>query len=368
MLELKDICVNFSYKSVLKGINTTFENGKIYSLLGENGAGKSTLAHVICGDLKQTKGKLILDGNEVSFSSPKQAIEHGICCVHQRPLLAQSVSVLENLKLGIKKLDKQKVTELMSKYLPGVKETTLVKDLTPSQCFFTALISALLKSPKFLVLDEPSDSIKQTLYKLAAEGIILLVITHNLDEALENADEVILLKDGEVLQKCPVSEITAEEIKSKLYGISKTVSPSNRFATTISNEQLILNARKNNGFSKKIGYIPSDKVFRASNPNLTILQMLTALHPQGKESELKKRASTLLNNAQVNIKLNELCSNLSGGMLQRLILERELAENPDTLFLFNPTHGLDVEAIEKLYTRLESIAEQGTTVIIEEKA
>lgn len=367
MLELKDIWLNYSYKSVLKGINVTFQEGKIYSLLGENGAGKTTLGRIICGDIKQTKGKLILDGNEICFSSPKQAIKHGICCVHQRPLLADSVSVVENLKLGIGKFDKTKACTLMEKYLPGVEANTLVKDLTPSQCFFAALISALLKNPKILVLDEPSDSIKQTLYKLAAEGIILLVITHDLEEALAIGNEVLLLKDGEIIQKCAVENITAEEIKNKLYGISKTVCHSKKIISGILNEETIINARCHNGYSNKIGYIPSDKTFRASNPNLTILQMLTALHPEGSEKDLKERAEKLLIQAQVNIKLNEKCSNLSGGMLQRLILEREIAEKPETLFLFNPTHGLDVEAIEKLYSRLDSIAEQGTTVIMEER-
>ena len=65
MFELKDIFVKYSYKSVLNGISIKFEQGKIYSLLGENGAGKSTLAHVICGDINQTSGKIILNDKEV---------------------------------------------------------------------------------------------------------------------------------------------------------------------------------------------------------------------------------------------------------------------------------------------------------------
>ncbi len=103
MLQLKDICVNYSYKKVLNGISIDFEAGKIYSLLGENGAGKSTLAHVICGDLKPTSGTLYLTQTEVNFKSPRDALEHGIACVHQRPLLSQSISIFDNLKIGITK-------------------------------------------------------------------------------------------------------------------------------------------------------------------------------------------------------------------------------------------------------------------------
>ena len=123
-------------------------------------------------------------------------------------------------------------------------------------------------------------------------------------------------------------------------------------------------------FSKKekssIGYIPSDKTFRASNPNLTILQLLTARHPKGSKKELETYASSLLQKADVNIKLKERVYCLSGGMLQRLILERELAEKPNTLLLFNPTQGLDIEAKNRLFTRLDNLAVNGTTVILGE--
>ena len=121
-----------------------------------------------------------------------------------------------------------------------------------------------------------------------------------------------------------------------------------------------------NSSSSNIGYIPSDKTFRASNPNLTILQLLTARHPNGTKTELEQYASSLLKKADVNIKLKERVYCLSGGMLQRLILERELAEKPHTLLLFNPTQGLDIEAKNRLFTRLDKLAQNGTTVILGE--
>ena len=74
MLELKDIHVKYSYKTVLRGINLTFEKGKIYSLLGENGAGKSTLAHVLCGDILPTSGELLLDEKKLNIKNPKDAL------------------------------------------------------------------------------------------------------------------------------------------------------------------------------------------------------------------------------------------------------------------------------------------------------
>ena len=113
MLRLNNIHVKYSYKTVLRGINLNFEKGKIYSLLGENGAGKSTLAHVLCGDILPTSGEILLDGKKLNIKNPKDAIKSGIVCVHQRPLLAPSVSIRENLLIGIDKKEETRIPQLM---------------------------------------------------------------------------------------------------------------------------------------------------------------------------------------------------------------------------------------------------------------
>ena len=117
MLELKDIHVKYSYKTVLRGINLTFEKGKIYSLLGENGAGKSTLAHVLCGDILPTSGEILLDGKKLNIKNPKDAIKSGIVCVHQRPLLAPSLSIQDNLRIGISHEMTKKIPEFAKKWI-----------------------------------------------------------------------------------------------------------------------------------------------------------------------------------------------------------------------------------------------------------
>ena len=371
MLKLQNICVRYSYKTVLSDVCVTFEEGKIYSLLGENGAGKSTLAHVICGDKKQTDGKLILDGKEKTFSSPKSAIHSGICCVHQRPLLAPSISIKENLIIGQKKYNKQRqkeIDELLSYWLPGVKNTTLVKDLTPTQTFFVSLVNTLLKNPQILILDEPASLPEDKIRNLSNKGMTLIIITHSINEAIEKSDEIILLKNGVIVEQLKPKDTSEEEIKNKLYTIKEKQSKHPEIIKACMNEEIFFKQFYKNGHisTSKIGYIPSDKTFRASNPNLTILQLLTARHPNGKKNELEQYASTLLKKADVNIKLKEKVYCLSGGMLQRLILERELAENPHTLLLFNPTQGLDIEAKNRLFNRLDNLAKNGTTVILGE--
>ena len=371
MLELKDIHVKYSYKTVLRGINLNFEKGKIYSLLGENGAGKSTLAHVLCGDILPTSGEILLDGKKLNIKNPKDAIKSGIVCVHQRPLLASSISIRENLLIGIDKKEEARIPQLMNQWLPERKLSVLVKNLLPAETFTVSLMGALLKNPSVLILDEPPELEKETLRKLTENGLTIIIITHSFKEAVEKSDEVVLLKEGIVLEKTPASQITETDIKHKLFGLTKTVAQPDFIEEKDITEEEVLEMRRKLAVtspamtvSQKVGYIPSDKTFRASNPNLTIFQLCTAYHTMLKQNVLEKYSKELLRKAEVNIQLYEKASCLSGGMLQRLILEREIAESPDELYLFDPTHGLDVEATERLYSRLEALAKNGTKVII----
>ena len=361
MLSLKDICVQYSYKTVLTGVSLDFEEGKIYSLLGENGAGKSTLAHVLCGDILPTSGSIYLNQKKLKIRKPKDAIKSGIVCVHQRPLLAPSLSIQDNLRIGISHEMTKKIPEFAKKWIPGRELSEKAGNLSDQEAFNTSLTGALLKSPYLLILDEPPFLDKDQIRKLAESGLCIIIITHSFKEAIEKSDEMILLKDGSVLEKTPATQITEEDIRKKLFGLTKTLNPPDFIEEKEITEAEIMKKRLQ---TKKVGYIPSDKTFRASNPNLTIFQLCTAYHTNLKQKVLEEYSRDLLKKADVNIKLYEKALCLSGGMLQRLILERELAENPEELYLFDPTHGLDLEATERLYSRLEGLAKKGTKIII----
>lgn len=362
MFILKNICAKYSYKTVLDGVSLSFEKGKIYALLGQNGAGKSTLAHIICGDIKPTSGKMFFDNTEVIFNNPHDAIQNGIVCVHQRPLLSSSISINENLKLGQKKIDLKKEQELLSTWIPGKKTSTIVKSLSEEEKFYVSLTGALLRNPRFLILDEPPYIPLEKLRQLTDKGISILMITHNLQEALQKSDEIILLQNGNVLEKKETANYTEDEIKQKLFNISTEVKmPSFIKTENITEDEVFnLHSKKKN----KIGYIPSDKNFRASNPKLSILQLICVYQPMKKQSQMETFATNILQKSEVNIRLYEKANCLSGGMLQRIILEREIAESPKKLYLFNPTKGLDVEATEHLYNKLKKLNEKGTEIII----
>lgn len=370
MLILDNIQVRYSYKTVLTGVSLAFEPGKIYSLLGENGAGKSTLAHVLCGDIQPTGGSIYLNQKKLKFRKPKDAIKSGIVCVHQRPLLVPSLSIQDNLRIGISHKMTKMIPEFAKIWLPGRDLSEKAGNLSEQEAFNTSLTGALLKSPCLLILDEPPFLDKKKIRRLAEGGLIIIIITHSFKEAIEKSDQVIMLKDGNLLEKTPSSQITEEDIRKKLFGLTKTLTTPDFIEEKDITEEEVMKLREGiSGSSQKmtghsIGYIPSDKTFRASNPNLTILQLCSAYHTDKKQAALEEYSRQLLKKADVNIKLNEKALCLSGGMLQRLILERELAENPEELYLFSPTHGLDVEATERLYSRLEGLAKKGTKIII----
>ena len=361
MLSLKDICVKYSYKTVLTGVSLDFEPGKNYSLLGENGAGKSTLAHVLCGDILPSSGSIYLNDKKLKIRKPKDAIKNGIVCVHQRPLLAPSLSIRDNLRIGISHKMTKMIPEITKIWLPGRELSEPVKNLNEQETFMASLAGALLKSPYLLILDEPPFLEKEKIRQLTQTGLTIIIITHSFKEAIEKSDQVILLKDGKLLEKTPASQITEEDIKEKLFGLTKTIATPDFIEEKDISEEEVLKKREQ---TQGIGYIPSDKTFRASNPQLTVFQLCSAYHTKEKQAYLEKYSLELLKKADVNIKLYEKALCLSGGMLQRLILERELAENPEELYLFDPTHGLDLEATEKLYSRLQGLAKKGTKIII----
>lgn len=439
-LRLSDIAVKYSHKVVLNNVSTEFAAGQIHMLIGENGAGKSTLTKVICGDILPTSGQIFIDGQQVQIKNPQNGIKKGIVCVHQNPLLAKSISVKENLILGLNSYDKDKAETLLKKWLPDVKMGTLVRDLGGDQRFFTAFCGALLKNPKLLILDEPSalldltqrELLFESLKQFASDGMNIIVITHNMDEAKKYADTITYLENGvittpkneflnqdlnaldsellsshkneksdsrgintyikftelesrpvnkpsifninfkadsgEITLVCGAAESGRETLEDVICGMNNFRS---KGQVTVCKENKTAEFKIKSNYTRRnleksdvcFGIIPSNKNYRASNPKLTVLQLLTS-GIKGSKKELEEYARLLIQRADIQITTKETASCLSGGMLQRLILERELAKNPDILILCEPVQGLDVLSSQKLCTRLIELAQQGKVVLV----
>lgn len=366
-LTLQDIHLSYSYKKVLKGITHTFVEGKIHALLGENGAGKSTLLKIITGALKPDSGNILLNEEQVTFRSPKDALSHGIACVYQRPFLSDSLSVRDNLRIGnpnAKKVLSQN-KDFYDSFLPPLNIKT--SQLTPDQRFFTALASALIKNPSVLILDEPtallsrekSDNLFKILKTLSKDGMNIIIITH-VQEDLRFVDTITCITEGLIdyasapstLQTKTESSATSDSFKVFETDYSKTKSHLD--------EKQCLEIRKQYGTSA--GIIPADRTYLASNPDLTIEELLCSTF-RGTKAERINHARKLVESSGVNIKISEKAGFLSGGMLQKLIMERELFSKPKKLFLDEPYQGLDIESCRRLKARFDTIQNDGCEII-----
>lgn len=196
--------------TALDGVSVTFYPGEIHVILGENGAGKSTLAHILSGLYRPSRGAIRLDGETLKFDSASDALRNGIAMVHQRPLLADEASVLENILLGAPGwfLSRAKAARRLAKIKAtwGIKlsDGARAAGLSPGDRFRTALIGALWRDPDYLILDEPSgvlapnerEALFAALDHAKARGLGVLLITHRLEEALAHADRVSVLRRG----------------------------------------------------------------------------------------------------------------------------------------------------------------------------
>ena len=375
-LELRQICLHFSKKTVLNKLSLCFNEGQLHALLGENGAGKSTAANIICGELSPDSGTILLDGKPVVFRTPKDAIQNGICYVHQRPMLADYITVKENLLLGLNKEQKFLLKPEAEKWLPEVNLNSLVLKHGADTRFFIALTSALIKKPKILILDEPSalldDNQRIFLFEklrlLAGEGMNIIIITHNYDEAEKYCDTVDYIKDGKI--------VPADKPFDKLGDhepLENSMSKNNNGRITLIKglaedgldtlEKSLIQMRSNHEFSFKTALIPTDRKFTGSSPNLTIEQMLTSALDIP-ENQKPAAALKMIKSSGVDITPQEKCSSLSGGMLQKLMFERELYQNPELLILCNPLQGLDVNTCQRTCERIQKAAQNGAYVLV----
>lgn len=366
-LELEQICLRYSKKIVLENLNLKFEGGQLHALLGENGAGKSTTANIICGELKPDSGTILVDGQPVSFANPRAAIERGICYVHQTPMLADSITVRENLLLGIKKEYQKNIAPVTKMWIPDLDPQTYVKELSSGMRFFIALCSALIKQPRLLLLDEPTALLDEqqkaflfeNLTVLAQAGMNIILITHNMDEAEKYCDTVDFLEDGHLAPKKPLPELhSSVKNGSKQITLIQNLTESGLAEL----EKKLINWLVTSD-RKDCALIPTDRKYTASNPNLTVLQMLTSALDIP-ENQKPSAALEMIKNAGVNITPFEKCKNLSGGMLQKLILERELYKNPSFLLLCNPLQGLDTLTCGKTLDRIKQCAQNGSCVLV----
>lgn len=235
LLEMKGINKSFFNVQVLKNAQIEVRPGEVHVLLGENGAGKSTLIKILSNAFRKESGTIKLEGKEVNFRSPKEAIDNGISVIYQEFNLNPYVSIYENILLGkeIKKgivIDKKASIETVRKYMDmiglDVDPTTLVSELSVAQKQMVEIAKAISTDLKILVLDEPTAAItdKETarlfeiIRDLKSKGIGIIYISHRMSELFEIGDRCTIMRDGEYIQTVNLKDTNVDELTRLMVG------------------------------------------------------------------------------------------------------------------------------------------------------
>ncbi len=209
--------------------------GEVHALLGENGAGKSTLMRQLYGLYQPDEGEIVIDGKVQTFRSPADAIRAGIGMIHQHFMLVPTLSVAQNISLGLRSsreplLDEDRVAgrvgELAEAYGLRVDPRAYVWQLSVGEQQRVEIMKALFRGASLIILDEPTavltpqevHDLFSTLRRMVGEGHSLLFISHKLREVMEISDRVTVLRDGRVIGTRPTRDVTRQELVKMMVG------------------------------------------------------------------------------------------------------------------------------------------------------
>lgn len=237
LVELRGVGKTFGGTSVLSGVHLRLEPGSVHALVGENGAGKSTLSKIIAGVYTADSGTLLVDGEEVSFSSPREALDRGIATIAQELALVPELSVAENVFLGSepRRLGFIARRQLRRDYQAIARRTgfdldadAIVGGLRTADQQKVEIMRALARGASLIIMDEPTAALSAhdtellhgVVRQLAAEGHTVLLISHFLSEVLELADTVTILRDGRLIRTRAAAEETETSLIEGMLGRS----------------------------------------------------------------------------------------------------------------------------------------------------
>jgi simple sugar transport system ATP-binding protein len=225
-------------------VSLAVHRGTVHALVGENGAGKSTLMKILYGMQKPDAGTIEVGGAPVSFASPQQAIRAGIGMVHQHFMLADNLTVLENVVLGAERLHgiggraRARIVEISRTYGLGIEPDALVEELGVGARQRVEILKVLYRGARIVILDEPTavlvpqevDELFGNLRELTREGLTVIFISHKLDEVLAVADAITVIRRGTTVATVAPSEVSARRLAELMVG-SELPSPETREST-----------------------------------------------------------------------------------------------------------------------------------------
>jgi simple sugar transport system ATP-binding protein len=234
-LEMRGISKRFPGVLANDHVDFDVKSGEVHALLGENGAGKSTLMKILYGLYHPDEGEILLNGKPVTIASPNDAINLGIGMIHQHFMLVQTLTVAENVALGLPSsrgplidLDRvsKRILELAKIYGLKIDPGAYIWQLSVGQQQRVEIIKALYRGAALLILDEPTavltpqevDELFVIMNQMTRDGHALIFISHKLHEVVEISKRVTVLRDGRKIGTRPTSEVTKQILANWMVG------------------------------------------------------------------------------------------------------------------------------------------------------
>lgn len=429
----------------LDDITVSFDSGKVNALVGKNGSGKSTLVKIFAGAAKQSNGEFYLNNEKLNFNSTADAYDKGIVTVYQEMSLVPGLSVAENIFLG--RLPKkfgsidwpktyQMAGDLLQKMKVNINPHEIMYRLSMWQWQVVEIMKALSFNPKVIMLDEPTSALAkhevQSLFEvvraLRDQGVIVIYITHKLQELPQIADTVTVLRDGKLMGTLQMSKVKHKDIIDLMFGEVKIQSRPKDIQ--VSNETVMeVKGLTSNGWYQDVSFslkrgevlgiagmlgsgrtellrgifgadpvtsgevIIGGETYKRSNP-IKMKKAGVGLTPENRKKEglilihpiqdnlcyasmnitsngwiENKLKRTLFSQKQVNeleikvTNIKAICSSLSGGNQQKVVLGNWLNTSPKIMLYDEPSRGIDVSAKQQIFEIMWAQARKGISSI-----
>lgn len=240
VLEVRNLTKVYPGTIAINNFSAKFEAGKVHALLGKNGSGKSTVIKIISGAIQPTNGQLLIDDTKLDISNPKEAFEKGIATVYQELSLIPGLSIAENIFFGrLPKKNKYMIdynkayadaAVILNELGIDISPKIAVRELNVWQMQLVEIAKAMSFDPHVLLLDEPTSALArhetEMLFKvvkaLREKGVIIIFITHKLQEIWEIADTVTVIRDGRLVDAKNMKELTSESVINMMFGDIET--------------------------------------------------------------------------------------------------------------------------------------------------
>jgi ABC-type sugar transport system ATPase subunit len=429
----------------LDDISVSFDSGKVHALVGKNGSGKSTLVKIFAGATRPTLGEFYLNDEKLHFNSTADAYDKGIVTVYQEMSLVPGLSVAENIFLGrlpkkYSAIDWQKTYQMASLLLQQMKVNINPREklsrLSMWQMQVVEITKALSFNPKVILLDEPTSALAQNevqnlfqaVRALRDQGVIVIYITHKLQELPQIADTVTVLRDGKIVGTVQMSEVEHKDIIRMMFGEVKV---KNRPKDIRVQDEVVMEVKglSRQGWYQDVNFrlkrgevlgiagmlgsgrtellrgifgadrvdhgevVVEGKTYKKANP-IKMKKAGVGLTPENRkiqglilihsiidnlcyasmnltaswwlENKRKRNAFADKQVKELDIKVPNvyaLCSSLSGGNQQKVVVGNWLNTSPKIMLYDEPSRGVDVSAKQQIFEIMWEQARKGISTI-----